>query len=153
MLDSFIIERLHRRAKDICRPIVNTQAFEKTCCTGMLERMVRADVEVKLSLHHRDENGISHCLRLGDRLCYSTGNFVEHDGFVGQITSCRLENGIGILAVRLCSPPSSTVLSKKSTSWCQFCSLHPTGVAEWNASACRLALGAKKYGDDFVVLS
>lgn len=151
MLDSFVIERLHRRVKQVSRPIVNTANFEETVVQRLLNLHMRAKPDAGASLHGVDRDGVAHAV-LSDGLLFRRGSFVAHADLVGQVLFCRLHDEQGVLTVRLCRTPSPRELARKATEWCQIVTLHASHVAEWNVSTCRRAVGYKKFGDNYLVL-
>ena len=152
ILDSFVIERLHRRSKAIARPIVSTRGFEKTVGSLLLNVMLRQHLVPGVQLHPADEHGFAKGISV-DGLTFASGNFVAHSGMVGQVLFCRMVGEDGWLVVRLCGRPSTRDMERKTTEWCMAVTLRPSSVAEWEVTACDRALGSKQFGDNFLVLS
>ena len=100
VLDAFITERLHLRAKDACEPVDNTRQFERSALSGLLRNHKRAlsagireagllgpsrplaDAPHVIVADHMDANG----------LAVSVGDFVSREGSMGEVVACLAED-------------------------------------------------------------
>ncbi len=147
MLDTFITERLNRRAKVAASPVRNTKAFERTVVVGLL-------VGHCSSFPHHDhivgggEVGTS-CMSLGRRI--SAGSLVRLNATlaIGSVLGCTEESdGISLLVgVRSVRPGAATRIE-----W-SFISAEPHMVDRWRAADCSLAFGWRPWPPDELVLS
>ena len=102
VVDCFIVERLHLRAKRVAKDVANTRAYERSVLTGVLVSHMNALVDegsAEFGLVGRAENVPNHtgavvargCVSHGVRMC--AGDLVFRDNALGRVSSCVMEGG------------------------------------------------------------
>jgi hypothetical protein len=154
VLDCFVIERLHLRAKAMANSVLNTAVFERSVLSSMLNTHRTA-----LLAMDSDQSGLSgrtsilpECpsARIASSLVQgglqiSVGDFAFHGDSMGSVVACCLE--FGCLYVIVDKFEFLRRLSAHSGVWRR-------GAARevWHVAAVELALCWSAEGSDFVVL-
>ena len=152
LVDTFIVERLHRRAKLFSSNVKNTHRFEKTVVEMVFGHQCKADIVDRSFAGPLGHPGSGQALWktcVVEGIPFGVGGFVRFAGEVGQIVGCSEgRDGDVDLLVRQCTPRTCRPLR---SSWFNFVAVQ--SVAEkWDASDCESAVAWKSYGEDFLVL-
>ena len=108
VLDCFIVERLHLRAKRVAKDVANTRAYERSVLTGVLLSHTNALIgegSAEFDLVGRAAHVPGHAGAVVARGCVShgvrmyAGDFVFRDNALGRISSCVMEGGALLVLV------------------------------------------------------
>ena len=149
IFDCFITERLNRRAKVVCRHVVNTTAFERSAVVGVL------------ALHSFSTSGSDYVVG-GDgvgKSCVSKGRRIRAGHVVRRCLSLSVASVYGCIqeddGIELVVEVHEVLPGEDATHklyWTQ-ASPHVQRFDRWAASDCSHAVGWKRRDHDVLVLS
>ena len=115
LMDAFVIERLHLRARDVADRLQNTTAYEATLCAGLVNKQINSSAALtglegnSCQMPRSDMSSV----RIADSL-YSHGrrfavdDFVQRGGEVGIVLACAEEHGVFALVVAVATQVAPT---------------------------------------------
>ena len=139
ILDTFVTERLNRRAKATCSNIRNTKVFERSAVSG-------DDIVGGGDVGHS-------CVSLGRRI--APGHFVRHkvSQAVGNVRCCFKDNADDTLTLIVGVRAQLLRPGLSASRYWTFAASQPHKFQRWTASKCSLAFGRKPLPSDILVLS
>ena len=152
LMDSFIVERLHRRAKLFSKMVPNNPKFEATILQRIFVYHAKSlDCADVIFGGDDSEAGAlrRNCVVNGQD--FKAGMFVYCSDVIGRIIGCSRESGEAWLYVQLCGAPTRSEL-RRHEEFFNFVSLKPDAAAKWKAASCRAAIAWKACGVDTLIL-
>ena len=132
VLDTFVTERLNRRAKSITEKIRNTQSFEASVVASLLLRSKYEEI-------HVDKVGVKSCISINRTI--REGMFIKHKKLhtVGRVKRCT--KGPGEEIMLFVDVHGDVRMGAKRSPFWNHVACSPSHDTVWTASGCDLAFG------------